>query len=160
MGDGLIYFILFCIFFLVLAGIGFKINLYLQKIKLLEVNLLYFLYLLIDYAKFRIRMNILNALQSGILVKKKENSFIDLTYHDDDEIYVIRMPKRRGPRPFTKVLDHQGNDVTKYIKTYMGPNNNFHGVRTTPKLLGFESLSFQSKTLSCKNFSSEEDIIL
>lgn len=115
--------------------------------------------IVLEYIKVNVRIKILNLFQSGVLVKNKENSFIDLIYHDGYEVYVARFPKKRGPRSFTNIMDTNGVDVTSHVSIFLGPNNNFHGIKTTPAMLGFEGLTFEKNGAS-KFFSKDEEIFV
>lgn len=51
--------------------------------------------------------------------------------------YKIRLPRRRGPPKCLPVItDEQGQDITREIIEYMGPNMDFHGQSYTPTILG------------------------
>lgn len=66
-------------------------------------------------------------------------------YRCDGKTFYIVFPK---PMSLDKraspdlVEDENDNDVTDYIVSCMGINNDFHGIETTPKLLGHCKLKF------------------
>lgn len=111
-----------------------------------------------DYAILKIRSFVINTFSTGLIVRNKHNKFVDLIYFDGDNKYKIRIPTRRGPRPFLKVYDGNDNDVTETINLFAGPYGNFHGMVYTPFLLGFEHLKFVG--LSKTTEFNGDDIIL
>lgn len=91
---------------------------------------------------FELRGWVTKTFSTGLMIRYRDASHTDLIYHDGSYVYTIRFPKQRGPKPFVKVIDENGNDVTDVINKFLGPHNNFHGIPTTPKMLGFSRLSF------------------
>ncbi len=59
-----------------------------------------------------------------------------LTYYVGSRRYKIHFPKKRGPRNIVSV---RTNDtcITEEVFEAMGPSHNFHGIETTPELLGY-----------------------
>ena len=56
--------------------------------------------------------------------------------------YKIIVPRRRGPCTIHSITDADGNDVKDAIFAFMGPGHSFHGIRVTPRMLGYETLTF------------------
>lgn len=101
-----------------------------------------------------------------------------VNYIHNGHDYKVLCPRVRGPCPFNQVLanmpdDHthshgeEGNrsvptslvDVTQSVKRYMGPSYNFHGIVTTPGMLGYESLTFVKVDLNgCGDTESGHDV--
>lgn len=67
----------------------------------------------------------------------------EIQYALHDHVYKVRTRVRRGPSNIIQILNHQGEDVTDEVRTYLGPNEDFHGQCMTPNDLGFEELSIQ-----------------
>lgn len=65
-----------------------------------------------------------------------------LNYQHGFDKYKVLFPRRRGPCKFEKILDENGVDVTSEITPFMGPSHNFHGIPTTPCMLGHSELTF------------------
>lgn len=109
---------------------------------------------------YKTRTYILNMMATGLVVRYPPTmSYTDLVYHDGSDLYTVRFPKRRGPRPFTSVSNEKGEDVSDVLIKYMGPYNNFHGIPTTPFMLGFVELSFKnSRTDTTQTFGSYDVI--
>lgn len=59
----------------------------------------------------------------------------------DNGKYCVCFPKSRKMRTVTKVLDQDDQDVTKDIIKCMGRTHDFHSIRTTPRMLGYSSLT-------------------
>lgn len=79
-----------------------------------------------------------------------------INYVHGFQTYKILAPRRRGPCQFDRVVDQDGNDVTAAVKQFAGPSHNFHGIPTTPEMIGYRSLAFfngiddSSKTFEAK----------
>jgi hypothetical protein len=97
---------------------------------------------LAEFIIFKLRSSISVHLETGLLVKPKTN-FYDLIYYDGVNRYVVRFPRVRGPSKIFQITDDQNTDVTDKIKEYLGPSHNFHGISTSPALLGYKSLTFE-----------------
>lgn len=61
----------------------------------------------------------------------------ELTYYHGAQRYKVIFPRKRGPRKITSVSTQEEENITEKIFEAMGPCGNFHGVPTTPHLLGF-----------------------
>lgn len=84
----------------------------------------------------------------------------DIHYKHNGVSYVVRARKRRGPCPFTHVFTDQKHEITEQIKVFCGPTYNFHGVSTTPQLLGYNSLTFRMRNGDEKEFLFNDEIKL
>lgn len=82
------------------------------------------------------------------------HKYYTINYYHGFRYYKIRTPRVRGPCKFDKVFDQCDNDVTEKIKQYAGPSHNFHGIPTTPGMLGYSSLKFDELV-----FKSDDIII-
>jgi hypothetical protein len=113
-----------------------------------------------DFMIYRIRLWFIETFSSGLVIRKPDSPHIDIIYYDGHDMYTVRFIKRRGPRPFTRVLDENGMDITDIFIKFLGPCNNFHNIITTPLMLGFSSLSFENtRTKYTKIFNGNEPII-
>ena len=75
----------------------------------------------------------------------------ELGYYHDSKLYRIVYPKRRGARPIVNVTTSDDVDITKEILETMGPSNNFHGIPTTPRMLGYSSKEVDFIKVKYKN---------
>jgi hypothetical protein len=91
-------------------------------------------------------------------LQKYRGDYTDLIYYDGPERYVVRFPKRRAPSPFISVVDREGIDVTMSIRVYAGRHHNFHGIVTTPYLLGYPYLKFVTSGGDEIEFTTHEHI--
>ena len=82
----------------------------------------------------------------------------EVHYYDGFNKHVVRFPKKRGPTPFVRVCDENETDVTANIMRYCGPSRNFHGIPTSPQLLGYNKLSFTMKSGNVLVFTEHEKI--
>jgi len=114
-----------------------------------------------DFIIYRTRIYISSIFSTGVLIRYKHSPYTDLIYQDGFDLYTIRFPKQRGLKPFTRVRNEKGEDVSNILNKYLGPYNNFHGVQTTPTMLGFSKLEFEnSRTDKIQTFESDDIIIL
>jgi hypothetical protein len=65
-----------------------------------------------------------------------------LKYSVNGERYTVLFPVARGPKKWMTVCANLTDDVTRDVDAVAGPCHNFHGIPTTPKMLGFDSLRF------------------
>src|SRR5690242_13174803 len=91
-----------------------------------------------DYAVYRFRDWCIKNLDCGRV--ESYPKFYDMVYHDGDRKYKIRFPKKSGLRQIVNVTSHNGEDITHDILEYLGPSRNFHGIPTSPELLGYKTL--------------------
>lgn len=82
----------------------------------------------------------------------------NINYYYNSTKYTICFPNKGRMCPFKKIEDSDGKIVTSEIKRYAGPQSNFHMIPTTPKMLGYTSLTFFMKNGAVKKFE-EEDVI-
>jgi len=87
----------------------------------------------------------------------------NLTYRLHDQIYNIRFPKSRGPSKISKVvnIDRSGEqtDITELFENFAGPCHNFYTIRTTPKMLGYETLLVTLMDDSAHIFNHDDPIV-
>lgn len=95
---------------------------------------------LLEFCLLQLRSKASLHLETGILRRSKTSC--ELVYYEGTNRYVVKFPKVRGPGKISQVFDDQNMDVTEKIREYMGPCHNFHGIPTTPKLLGYDQLRF------------------
>lgn len=129
--------------------------------------------LIVELFLFQLRNQASLHLESGLLTNL--GNAYNLDYYDGSTKYSVRFPKKRGPCPFSKVeyvkeeciRDSDGVtsvayiiDVTEKIRKFAGPCHNFHGIETTPKMLGYKSLTFYFRTDNEVTFSENQPIVL
>lgn len=93
-------------------------------------------------------------------LKKNSKDIFTVKYKYNGKKYLIPIIVKRGPKPvIQKVVDENGNDITKEFSKYYGPYANFNGISLTPKLLGYKYLviSYNDET---KNFNTNDVISL
>jgi hypothetical protein len=69
-----------------------------------------------------------------------ENNVYVLTYRYNGGYHTVRFPKNRRVRQITRVDNFVGTPITDEFIKALGPANNFHGIPTTPRILGHEKL--------------------
>lgn len=62
----------------------------------------------------------------------------EIQYVLHDKLYKIRTKVKRGPSKIVQILDHLDNDITEEVRSYLGPNEDFHGQRICPEDIGYE----------------------
>ncbi len=112
--------------------------------------------------KRRISSFLLVMFDSDVMLVKYKTSMnhIDIDYELNGREYTIRIPqKRKLVLPVTTTFLHNGRDVTRTVKQFLGPSHNFHGIVTTPALLGYDSLATRYVSGNEDQFESD-DILL
>lgn len=71
------------------------------------------------------------------VLQMRENKCLELTYWHGSKEYKIIFPKKRGPCNIVSVKSDR-KDITQEFKKIIGPAYNFHGIPTTPKMLGLD----------------------
>jgi hypothetical protein len=82
-----------------------------------------------------------------------------VNYTHSNHNYKVVFPRMRGPCPFTSVTTLDDIDVTNEVKTFMGPSYNFHGIPTTPGMLGYSKLVFYDFDNECGVVFNMNDVI-
>lgn len=88
---------------------------------------------------------IVTVLRSSSSVKKEEKfagKYLKIPYEFRDRNYCFLLKIARGIVPLKSIRDDNDQDVTDQVTPYLGPNLDFHGVKLTPKDLGWNSLTF------------------
>lgn len=96
----------------------------------------------------------LGVIDYGIL---KRNT---INYVYNHRTYSVLTYSKRGPRPFSRIEDENGEDVTNDVARYLGPSYNFHGIPTSPSMLGYESLEFVCHLGTRRAFAGDDIISL
>lgn len=60
-----------------------------------------------------------------------------VTYFDGEQRYTIFFPKNRRVRQIKEIYDVEGTNVTDRFFEILGPGKNFHGIPSTPELIGW-----------------------
>ncbi len=101
-----------------------------------------------EYCWVRSRMYVMHLFDISL---KSHPQHYELEYYYGSKNYRIVYPKRRGPRSIVQVLTSDDVDITKEVYEFLGPANNFHGIPTTPKMLGYPSTEVESIKVKYKN---------
>lgn len=109
----------------------------------------------------RLRRWIAKLLQLGHL--ERTGATYTLVYHHGSTRHRVVFPIRRGPtRIHSIVTERDGieEDVTSSIREVMGPGHNFHGIPTTPKMLGYDTLTVHRYGGASDRFEADDVIAL
>lgn len=82
----------------------------------------------------------------------------EVTYVIRGKTYKMIVKPRRGPQKVLLISDKKQEDVSYMIFPYLGPEENFHGRKMTPKFFGREELIFQLSNGVEKVFRENEMI--
>lgn len=82
----------------------------------------------------------------------------DVYYVLHEQLYRIKTYSKRGPKikKILQVIDENDEDVTYDLTTFLGPSEDFHGIRYAPKDLGYKSLTFNLANGDHKTFIDTE----
>lgn len=95
----------------------------------------------------------------GVYLKSMGSDLYELEFWHESKKYKMRFPKSRGPRRIIKVLSNN-NDVTQEVFQYIGPSNNFYGIKTTPKMLGYDRLNVYYRSNVQAIYDNEDVIVI
>ena len=95
--------------------------------------------------------------QQSNVMRNKNNYTITYVYGIRE--YKIQC-KRNQNRPNILFITDGENDITDAVKSYMGPEMDFHGIATTPSDLGHEKLIFTMLGGNKKIFTNDNIIVL
>lgn len=87
---------------------------------------------LLDFALFKCRMYSTELFENGLVIDHGGPT-IEIIYYLRDTRHRIVTPKRTGPRPILRIESSDGHD----LREKLGPYGNFHGIPTTPSMLGY-----------------------
>ena len=93
-------------------------------------------------------------------VRKLSKNKFEINYVLGNKLYKFQTKIQRGPENILQVIDKDYNDVTKFVKPWLGPNRDFHNIKYTPLSLGFKELVFQMATGDEITFSESQIIEL
>lgn len=92
------------------------------------------------------------------VVKINKNTY-EVSYIINNKLYKMIVKPERGPKSITNILDENEDDITHEIEPYLGPNNDFHGHKFTPKFFckkniiiykhGDEKIIFEDDEMIC-----------
>lgn len=122
-----------------------------------KYNLSEKLTILKNYLFYRTRVAILTYLDIGIAVDNSQNGTFKVNYYMNDTLYTIVVKKNRL-RCITHIL-YDDVDIVAKLRSYMGPYGDFHGIPTTPKMIGFnKNLTVAYKNAEFVNYKIDEPI--
>lgn len=79
-----------------------------------------------------------------MLVEKPTKNTTAVSFYHNTKWYKFPIISRRGPKRFiSNIKDQDGRDVTEEIVAYMGPANDFYGLKIKVQDLGFKKLVFE-----------------
>jgi len=95
-----------------------------------------------------------------ITVSHLHKNTYEIQYVLHDKIYKIRTNVRRGPSKIIYILDDLDRDITDEVRSYMGPNEDFHGNKMCPRDIGYELIYVVLRNDQQIMFKKDEPIVL
>ena len=83
-----------------------------------------------------------------------------VSYVIDQTVYKMFVKKKKGPKKVLLIHDDQQSDVSELIFPYLGPNDNFHGIKYTPKFFNKKELIFEFSNGDERIFRNTDEICL
>ena len=101
----------------------------------------------------------LNFIQymNNSIIKLDKNTYI-LSYILHDKEYKMIVKIARGPSPILNIKNEDDKDLTDIIIPYLGPKNDWHNYKFTPKFFDCKSLSFELLNGETIKFFDETEI--
>jgi hypothetical protein len=103
-------------------------------------------------------INIIQNLNNTVIYLGENNYLI--TYSVKGVVYKMIVKPPRGPKKFLYIYDENKIDVSDLLFPYLGPDDNFHGKKYTPKFFDKQQLVFVDCYGVEKSFNHLENIIL
>jgi hypothetical protein len=103
-------------------------------------NPLVSLAILKDFALFKCRIYLANLFENGLVIDHDRR--MEIIYYIRDTQYSIVTPKHPGRRPILHIEGYHDPESSDRIdlREKLGPYGNFHGIPTSPSLLGFSGV--------------------
>ena len=107
-------------------------------------------------------INVYLQWQSPSDLKDFNKQFKVLNYKFKGSDYKVLIRIKRGPSKIDAIYDEEGDDVTDIIKSFMGPNEDFHGILSviTSEMLGYNSLMFKLADETVREFDKNTPIYI
>lgn len=112
-----------------------------------------------DLTRYKCRHYTATYFENGITTDVPANNTLEIKYYLRDIPYTIVVPKKRGPHAISRVLDINDENITDLVRPKLGPCGNFHGIPTTPKMLGYHDGLFVCYRQGAKTFYQGTDTI-
>ncbi len=98
---------------------------------------------------------------SGFVKIRTDVDNIEIQYCDDAlTLYRIVYPRKRGPRTISEIYTLDGSISENLLVSYLGPYGNFHGIPTTPKMLGTDLIVVEYMNGLKKTYENDQIINL
>lgn len=103
-------------------------------------------------------LNILQKLYQSVVHIHKNH--YEVQYALNDRIYKIQIKTRRLPTQIIEIRDDKGKHITEDVRSYLGPNEDFHGQKTRPCDIGYEKIYVLMRNGEEKVFATNDYIDL
>lgn len=104
-----------------------------------------------------IYLSVLQKLYQSVVHLHKNHYEIQYALHD--RVYKIRTRTRRLPTQIIEVRDHEDKDITGEMRSYLGPNEDFHGQKMRPLDIGYEKICMLMRNGEEKVFTTNDYIV-
>lgn len=101
-------------------------------------------------------LNIIQYMNNSIIKLDKNTYILSYILHDNEYKMVIKIA--RGPSPILSIKNEDNKDLTDIILPYLGPKNDWHNNKFTPKFFNCKSLSFELLNGEIIKFHEETEI--
>lgn len=92
-------------------------------------------------------------------VRHVRRNHYEIQYILHDNVYKIQTKVKRGPSNIERIMDHQNNNITEEVRSYLGPNEDFHGQLIRPFDLGYEKLHVEFRNGDESSFETNDLIV-
>ena len=101
---------------------------------------------------------ILNKIYIPTSLQKVSKNIYELSYKHNGADYKMFIPIKRGPRKIVRVVNEDDHDITKDVRIYMGPSEDFHNTTMFPTDLNHQELHFHTRDGKIISCTKEEDL--
>jgi hypothetical protein len=119
-----------------------------------------------NFVSSYIKYILTNCLQKyNLNIVKNNNKLYEIFYVIDGNTFCFKVNKKKGPSDILMITTKENNneydlDITDKVLMYMGPNQDFYGIQTNTKDLGYGNITFYLSNGDEKLFNENEFINL
>lgn len=101
-------------------------------------------------------LNFIQYMNNSIIKLDKNTYILSYILHDNEYKMIIKIA--RGPSPILSIKNQDDKDMTDIVMPYLGPKNDWHNNKFTPKFFECKILSFELLNGEIIKFFEETEI--
>ena len=93
-------------------------------------------------------------------IRRIDKNTYEISYTINGILYKMIVKPKKGPKCIIEAVDENDNDMTHLLLSYIGPMENFHGVKITPKFFNKEKIIFSLSDGNERSFHVDEELFI